>query len=99
MQFSRFGTSWRICRAAISVAFVFASFLASGCSALDWINVIRGSVIDSVTKKPIPGAVVYVDRSPTSPQGNGPLGNPDQDKRGHQQVTDVSGQFVFRGLD
>src|SRR5258708_5489302 len=32
-------------------------------------------------------------------QGNGPLGNPDQDKRGHQQVTDVSGQFVFRGLD
>ncbi|HEY2466885.1 MAG TPA: carboxypeptidase-like regulatory domain-containing protein [Terracidiphilus sp.] len=72
-----------------------ALLLVVGAPAQDLTWTLHGTVIDSVTEKPISGATVYLDRDP--PQ-KGPAWQPRQDKDGRETITDSNGKFVFDRL-
>jgi Carboxypeptidase regulatory-like domain len=56
---------------------------------------LRGSVMDTVTKKPIAGALVDLDGDPPR-QGSSPAAGHQQNARGAEQRTDANGEFTFR---
>jgi len=58
---------------------------------------IHGVVIDTLTKKPVSGAVVYLDRDPPSPPGS--LLKPPLQQSGRETKTGWNGGFRFSGVD
>ena len=63
-----------------------------------WTTTVRGVVLDSVTKKPVPQAVVYVDRDPPEPRNSAFHRGEDGTDGGQQQTTGPDGRFASQGL-
>lgn len=100
-------STWALCKvvAKLGVAVAFFSVLMNtavgGCSAIEnpWAVTVRGVVLDSETKKPIPHATVYVDRDPPEAEPPGLHQNAADDNRGQQQITGEDGRFTFSNVD
>ncbi len=75
---------------------LFAAPVA-GCSGFqsDWSTPVRGVILDSNTKQPIPHATVFVDRDPPSPSNQIPRQNETRDDRGKQLTTGADGRFLL----
>lgn len=78
------------------VLLVLASALVPVAAAQDFTWKLDGTVLDSVTKKPIAGVTVYLDRDP--PQPGFANRHQEQDKEGRETVSGSDGRFVFPGL-
>lgn len=90
----------RLC-AGVMLSFPLISASVVRCQTQEdsWTTTIRGVVLDSETRKPIPQAVVYVDRDPPEPKIGGFRRSTEGEDRGQQQTTGADGRFVFSGLD
>lgn len=64
--------------------------------AQEWTVSIRGVVIDTLTRKPVPGATIYLDQPPPPPPG-AIQQVPKEERR--KARSGGSGEFSFRGLD
>jgi hypothetical protein len=62
-----------------------------------WMVSIHGVVIDTLTKKPVSGAAVYLDRDPPSPPGS--LLKPPVQESGRETKTGWNGEFRFSDVD
>jgi Carboxypeptidase regulatory-like domain len=72
----------------------FPSIVAAAAQTPEDISglTLRGSVVDTVTKKPIAGALVDLDGDPPRPGSH----RPQQDANDTEQRTDANGEFTFR---
>jgi hypothetical protein len=92
-------------RVAAAIMLTLSCISLAGCQEAgsiaqleqEWMVGIHGVVIDTLTKKPVAGAMVYLDRDPPLPPGA--VGAPPQQDSGRETRTDGDGRFRFTGVD
>ncbi|MGC2620689.1 MAG: carboxypeptidase-like regulatory domain-containing protein [Acidobacteriaceae bacterium] len=79
-------------RSAVAVLVFCASCSGNLFAQQDWSITVQGTVVDTLTGKPIAGAIVDLNRDPPSRRSSS---LPDEGGGGQEKVADASGRFSF----